>query len=153
MPEIIGTIREVISQIFDILGIELPQIPNISIQQIFERILEALGIDADIDWENLTLEQILVILGISLPDIDWENITLEEILEIIITRIQEIISEIELPEININRPIEGTSVAITSQPSVVQVEAGIGSVWVQVCAGSIITNFHILSVAKCFSGQ
>ncbi|KAG6446130.1 trypsin, alkaline A-like [Manduca sexta] len=47
----------------------------------------------------------------------------------------------------------GTPVTIQEHPSVVQVEVGVLGTWVQQCAGAVITNYHILSNAYCFSGS
>ncbi|XP_028039243.1 trypsin CFT-1-like [Bombyx mandarina] len=46
----------------------------------------------------------------------------------------------------------GTRVPISDRPSLAQVEVALGTVWIQQCAGAVLTNFHILSVATCFSG-
>ncbi|XP_004923290.1 trypsin, alkaline A [Bombyx mori] len=48
--------------------------------------------------------------------------------------------------------IIGTPVEVTTFPSIVQVEIRVGDYWIQKCAGGIITNYHIVSVATCFSG-
>ncbi|XP_075984581.1 trypsin, alkaline C-like [Anticarsia gemmatalis] len=46
----------------------------------------------------------------------------------------------------------GTPATIEQYPSLVQIEMGAGPLWFQYCVGSVLTNVHILSAARCFVG-
>ncbi|XP_026736005.1 trypsin CFT-1-like [Trichoplusia ni] len=46
----------------------------------------------------------------------------------------------------------GSPAKIEDFPSVVQVENVAATIWLQQCVGSVLTSYHILSAANCFSG-
>ncbi|XP_075984837.1 trypsin, alkaline C-like [Anticarsia gemmatalis] len=45
----------------------------------------------------------------------------------------------------------GEQATIAEFPSIVQVEDRVGAIWLQQCVGSVLTSYHILSAASCFS--
>lgn len=125
IEQIVNQIPEVIPIILDKLPEIIAQIPEIiaAIPDIVDRIKEILaGIDLP-DWLP------------TLPDLDkpdwWPDFP-------------------ALPEYN--RPTPGTPTTVNEFPGIVQIEIGTGPIWIQGCAGSVLTSFHVLSAARCFSG-
>ncbi|XP_049693481.1 trypsin CFT-1 [Helicoverpa armigera] len=46
----------------------------------------------------------------------------------------------------------GTQTSIEKYPSLAQVESRAGLLWLQQCVSSVLTSYHVLSTARCFSG-
>nr|ANS56507.1 chymotrypsin-like serine protease 2 [Antheraea yamamai] len=59
-----------------------------------------------------------------------------------------LLAAISCPAINAH----GTQVAVSEIPSIAQVEVRVGTVWIQQCAGVVLTSVHVLAPASCFYG-
>uniref|UniRef100_A0A2A4JTK1 Peptidase S1 domain-containing protein n=1 Tax=Heliothis virescens TaxID=7102 RepID=A0A2A4JTK1_HELVI len=46
----------------------------------------------------------------------------------------------------------GTQTSVEKYPSLAQVESRAGLLWLQHCVSSVLTSYHVLSTARCFSG-
>ncbi|KAJ8711582.1 hypothetical protein PYW08_008536 [Mythimna loreyi] len=46
----------------------------------------------------------------------------------------------------------GSQTSVEEYPSIAQVENRAGLLWLQYCVASVLTSYHVLSTAKCFSG-
>ncbi|KAJ8709005.1 hypothetical protein PYW07_008831 [Mythimna separata] len=46
----------------------------------------------------------------------------------------------------------GTQTSVEQYPSIAQVDNRAGLLWLQYCKASVLTSYHVLSTAQCFSG-